>query len=507
VCFASHRSTLPFFADLSPPYQSLPYRPSLIVFLSLLCPPPRIVMEEHSGASTEPRPGVAKSELPVCLLCGDPIKGPLKVITSPHPKGSITTRAHKTCIRQRTRSNTAVTPHVAAHLGAPAAAPRASKRKRRSTPADEFTGEQLYVPDPFPVPAIAAAAVPLPPFEQSTVTASSSKGPLYDLANDPLTMFNKYGYAIIRATAATRAFAGKIVRMPISKAPKVAKDSIAGDVTQVNLSVVREFTEDLRNEWHEIMREAAKQVGIKNADALYIQAEKLLAALSEKGEQALHCDRDDDPEKLRQVFTVILYCSPGVHSTSFPRFTPDQFALPRFDVEDNVLNQADLQRTVRCGLLDEDVYHRCDVEVGDIAIFPQSIPHAGTRNPSSLTRIALFSILTPFQQPNQDNYQIFRWMYIEKAFGGDSLELAEAVYHDRQHDPLGRFSSGKQIGREAKEIHIQNLIRWNYITYHPDTKRVEWKPRNEHRHGPLEDDQIITLYTGKSASVRKRQKS
>jgi hypothetical protein len=224
-----------------------------------------------------------------------------------------------------------------------------------------------------------------------------------------------------------------------------------------------------------------------------------------KGSRHYIINRDDDEARLKQVFSILLYCSPGVHSTALPTFGKSEFVLPQFDSSDTILNGADMRKCIENGYWEEDRYQRMDVSVGDIGIFSHGIPHKGTRNPTSLARISLFSILTPFDEKNQDEYQLYRWMYFEKAYGGTSREMAEAVYHGRDHHPLERFGIGP-AGRHAKDVYFQNLIRWNYIEYQPEINSYQWKNENEHRSYPLSDEDVLTIYTGKSESVRKRAK-
>lgn len=47
----------------------------------------------------------------------------------------------------------------------------------------------------------------------------------------------------------------------------------------------------------------------------------------EKSERARHQDWDDDAKNQKQVYTVLLYCTPGHDSTTCPLFTLDEFTL------------------------------------------------------------------------------------------------------------------------------------------------------------------------------------
>ncbi|MDO9333798.1 MAG: hypothetical protein Q7T57_04675, partial [Dehalococcoidales bacterium] len=302
---------------------------------------------------------------------------------------------------------------------------------------------------------------------------------------------------LLRADDVARALAADVLRLPLVGAKR---DPIAGDVTQYDLASV--LPRALQTQWHAVMRAAATTVGISDASELSIQAEKLLSAAPGKGEQALHFDRDDEADRLRRVFSCILYCSHGAHSTAVPRFAPGDFALPVYDDSEAVLNATELRATVERGLWEDEAYHQCNVAPGDVMIFSQAVPHRGTRNPLALApRICLFSIVTPFAEPKQDDFQVYRWMYIAAAYGFASRELAAAVHRDRAHRPLDRFSADAK-GAEAREAYVTNLLRWSCIAYHPDTRRVEWL--QDVGVEPQSEEAVLVAYTGRSASVRAR---
>ena len=84
--------------------------------------------------------------------------------------------------------------------------------------------------------------------------------------------------------------------------------------------------------------------------------------------------RDDTADKLKQVYTVILYLTDGVDSTAFPQFTVDEFALPEFGASqaDGVLNAAAMRAAVERGCLKKERYDRWPVRVGDMALFTQA---------------------------------------------------------------------------------------------------------------------------------------
>ena len=141
----------------------------------------------------------------------------------------------------------------------------------------------------------------------------------------------------------------------------------------------------------------------------HVQDEKLLIAGRLKGEQAPHFDRDDSAERLRKVFTIILYLTDDVDSTAFPDFKQDEFALPNFDAdEETVLNSAELRKSVERGCLEMERYVRWKVRSGDMALFTQACMHFGTKCTTVHERQALFSVLTPFAGARQDDYQVRR---------------------------------------------------------------------------------------------------
>lgn len=82
--------------------------------------------------------------------------------------------------------------------------------------------------------------------------------------------------------------------------------------------------------------------------------------------------RDDSADKLKQVYTVILYLTDGVDSTAFPQFTVDEFALPEFSYSQDVQNAAAMRAAVERGCLKKERYDRWAVRVGDMAIFTQA---------------------------------------------------------------------------------------------------------------------------------------
>ena len=236
------------------------------------------------------------------------------------------------------------------------------------------------------------------------------------------------------------------------------------------------------------------------------QDEKLLVASFGFGEQAPHMDRDDVGAHLRLVFTVILYLEDGCDSTAFPRFPKRALAVPEFDESDpfayEALNARAMQASVAAGLLEDGQNERWPARRGDMAIFPQTTMHLGTRNANPATRRrALFGVFTPFDDERQDDYQTFRWMYQAYAYGVDARELAQALWRDRDHDPMNRFGDNP-AGRQSFEAYLRCLLRWGVARYHPRRPkgaRVEWLAAERHlapHAAPLGDDAVNALALG-----------
>ena len=231
------------------------------------------------------------------------------------------------------------------------------------------------------------------------------------------------------------------------------------------------------------------------------------------------------------MYTVILYLTDGVDSTAFPQFALNEFAVPEIDSDEQVLNVAALRATVERGCLNKERYDRWLVRVGDMAIFTQATMHFGTKNNILHERMALFSVLTPFTGKRQDDYQIyrsacqalqlkrhaskcqgcvevliwisvsvcviFRWLYVGFAYGDQSRELAQALWRDREFEPLDRFSAN-EAGRQSYQAYIACLLRWGYIHWNPHARKgaskMQWAPEEEHRSAPLDEEAVAALY-------------
>lgn len=170
------------------------------------------------------------------------------------------------------------------------------------------------------------------------------------------------------------------------------KERIAGEVEQYTMppTGTSPWPTTLRSQWHSLVARLAEHVGVDpeqlhvligtrqseevhgGKPQLHVQDAKLLIAGRQKGEQAPHFDRDDSADKLKQVYTVILYLTDGVDSTAFPQFPLEEFALPEFNAEEDVQNTEAMRATVQRGHLEKEHYDRWTVRVGDMALFTQA---------------------------------------------------------------------------------------------------------------------------------------
>ena len=311
---------------------------------------------------------------------------------------------------------------------------------------------------------------------------SSSPRPLPAHVIDSKRCLREYGFAY--APGFGQRFAQQFIQLMGEDIAKRKKQTIAGGVQQFAMPRTGSspWPTKLRQLWHALVVKLAEHTGVEpdqlqllvskkpaaaaaaasaavtaaaaaaaaaaapthTNDAepqLHVQDEKLLVASRQKGEQAPHFDRDDTANKLKQVYTIILYLTDGVDSTAFPQFPLDEFALPEFDDKQEVQNAAAMRATVERGCLKKKRYDRWPVRIGDMALFTQAtmvrqqcvaiavwthlspplrwqhvlttdmlvlLQHFGTKNNVLHERMALFSVLTPFEEKRQDDYQVSR---------------------------------------------------------------------------------------------------
>jgi len=366
---------------------------------------------------------------------------------------------------------------------------------------------------------VAASSSPVAP---ATTSAAARQFPLHVL--DAPRCLRERGFAFVPTFG--EAFAREYIAQMGEDIATRKKQRIVGEVEQFAMpqSGASPWPTKLRALWHALVALLVQHAGVdpqqlqllvngrvppteaagarKGDQPLQlVQDEKLLIAGRQKGEQAPHFDRDDSADKLKQVYTIILYLTDGVDSTAFPQFPLDEFAVPEFDAHDVVQNAAAMRATVERGCLNKERYDRWPVRVGDMALFTQATMHFGTKNNILHERIALFSVLTPFDEKRQDDYQIYSWLYVGFAYGEQSRESAEALWQARDFEPLQRFSANAS-GRRSHEAYISCLLRWGYIRWNPHARKnqpLRWTADSERRPSPLSQDAVARLFYGEEA--------
>lgn len=307
-------------------------------------------------------------------------------------------------------------------------------------------------------------------------------------------LFSKEKFAHRPFNQRTRAFAEKVLRVDLSKRSRNGRTvTIAGKVDQHKLASYTGWTPEMREEWNSIVREFAAEVGLSSAivQGHHVVSETLLVANQNDGEQHPHLDADLGAAALENTFSVVLYCTDFVESTAMPVFSKSEFAVPEYEPGTSIVtdeSKAAMKKTVEAHLFERSAYHTIQVQAGDMMIFAQSTPHFGTQNPLSSRRVAVFSILSPSEKDGQDDFQLFRWLYVERCFGVGSAMLAKVLYLERQHDPMGHCPATPD-GRRTKADFMSTLLQWRYITLTvAATSHISLAHRNflylpEHEHG------------------------
>lgn len=277
-------------------------------------------------------------------------------------------------------------------------------------------------------PASSAAAASLsspPPFSQSD-------SPLTSTTLDALACLLRYGYALVRATPETLALALLVATLQGQLPASAVATIIGGLVSQVDLAGVHGF-KATRKTWKTSVCALGQRLGLPSQ--LRAVLPKLLTATTGNGGQAIHWDAIEGPAAPDR-YSVILYCSAGAQSTAMPRFPLSAFTP-------DVTSPASMRQFAH--LLDTDWFHSVPVFPGDMMIFSQRVPHYGTENPSLSPRIALFGLLSTSFARSQDKFQMFRWRYMEEAYGPQSLQFAHALVDDAAQRPLFRFDAAALI--------------------------------------------------------------
>lgn len=364
-----------------------------------------------------------------CVLCCRRIRGLGSrriALSRPHPSGG---RAHTKCLTQ----------HARQALGT--GGPVLGKRARSPSLEQQEAPRSLRPASPEALPAAAASQA------TSTQAAPSSAAPL-------LASFQRLGHAILSATTASSELAWHVARLRRG-APGV---EIAGKVRQVDLALNPDFA-PLQASWHAVVRDAATRVGV-SAEQLHVVEQKLLvAAPNAHGglDQPVHWDCARDAAAAEK-FSCLLVCSPGALST----------ALPRFDACSTLsFSHTPAEMRTVAHLLRPQEYESVPVLPGDIVFFRQSTPHYGVSNSCPRgERVMLFSMLSPSAAPQQDELQVFPWLYAGAAFGWLSREYAQCLVDHRAHGPIQRLELDH--GRRARLNAHRCLRLWKlFDSYFP----------------------------------------
>ena len=307
----------------------------------------------------------------------------------------------------------------------------ASSLELDSEPADASSAPSSSSPPLAATSSAAAAAASSAP--PAAPAFSKSCSPLTEFAGDILTCFRLYGYALIRATPATLALALSVAALHDQLPEDVAATIIGGLVSQVDLALLAGF-EAIAPTWQTTLLSLAQTLGLSSKLAPVLP--KLLTAATGQGGQAVHWDAANGPTAPAARYSVILYCSTGANSTAMPRWPLSAFAP-------NMKSRPSMQQYAE--FLSPDWFHSVPVFPGDMMIFSQRTPHFGTSNPSPLPRVALFGILSASASMSQDQFQMYRWRYMEEAYGPRSLAFARALVDDAAQRPLFRFSAPKLL--------------------------------------------------------------
>jgi len=251
-------------------------------------------------------------------------------------------------------------------------------------------------------------------------------------------------------------------------------ESIAGRVNQFDLMAIDAFPKSpLRRSLADYFRSLLEGVlGVRPANPkvkLKHVAPKLLVAPPGHGLQAVHWDAHNGLWDKVQRFSVVFYLTAGAQTTALPRWPAAAFQPIEYD-------QPSLQSFAP--LLSREYFHSVAAFPGDVMIFSQRVPHFGTANPAAHPRQALFSMFSPYASPSQDAAQVrpictralpvpvvacdayasaamahnhsllavcsccgqlYRWRYMQEAYGDESREWAESLVADAACSPLSRF--------------------------------------------------------------------
>jgi len=257
--------------------------------------------------------------------------------------------------------------------------------------------------------------------------------------------FATYGWVRIPATLESCQFAFRMEAD--SHRPRNAQ-STSGDVKQFDPRSFRNA--EIRDEWEKLVKQYAQLVGV-DTSSLHVVDSKLLMAKPKKGKQAVHFDSERKPSA-HDLISCILICSHGCYGTALPTFATNHKLSFSTD-------PAEMRSVSR--LLGEEWYSSQPACPGDIILFRHSTPHFGVENvKEDGNRVVLFAMLSPSNQPGQDAFQEFPWLYQRRAWGPESEQFARALLHDKASKPLQRL---KEDSMEAYIEARACLVRYRLL--------------------------------------------
>jgi len=322
------------------------------------------------------------------------------------------------------------------------------------------------------------------PIQQAWFIASNDR-PLMRLRDDPSRMWRQYNYAILPPTPQSTQLADIITALTCNDATTealkaitpTAVETIAGKVEQraLHLLPAAEFSSRVQIPalWAGIVQSAHGAIGEPMGGRLLLQQYKALVAAPGEGEQVVHWDTppswpSHDPTS--QSITCILYCT-RTKSTALPRFPVAVMAWPPTE-------PADMRASAH--LLESHNFDSVDVEKGTVLLMRQSTPHYGTRNQAASTpRVVLFdicSLKSAAASPYQDDYQYYKWMYMEDAFGATSGQRFTSYVENAEHHPLQRADDETQ---QAIRADAQTFIDALQQTVGIERKRKRGRPARQ----------------------------
>lgn len=273
----------------------------------------------------------------------------------------------------------------------------------------------------------------LQPTTSSGASLQSDSGSVNGLSDQ----FREFGHARVPATARSATLAWRVLQLSM----RSRGQQIAGQVKQLSLK-----DKELLAEWTAVAKAAVAAVGATSPE--FLVDSKMLIAPPKQGLQAVHWDTARTREA-HELFTCILYCSNGAHSTALPTFPTNEVLSFSHD-------RHAMQKVVH--LLLPRHYSSTPAQPGEVAVFRLSTPHFGVANTMPQgNRVVLFGLLSPSHKSGQDSQQVFPWLYTRYAFEEKdqppkSLEYAWSLVEGREYNPLDRIflDEGKTARDQSK---------------------------------------------------------